>query len=70
MVGPITRDTIMRVDRLPPPGGSVEAQAVLIAAGGKGGNPAIAARRLAAEVTLVGAVGNDEAGAAVLAELR
>ena len=69
VVGPITRDIVMRVDELPPPSGSADAQELLVLAGGKGGNPAIAAVQLGAQVALVGAVGDDEAGDAALREL-
>lgn len=59
----------MRVDELPPPSGSAEARELLVLAGGKGANPAIAAARLGARVALVGAVGDDEAAEPVLREL-
>lgn len=41
-----------------------------MAAGGKGGNPAVTAARLGASVRLLGAVGADRAGELALAQLR
>jgi ribokinase len=68
--GSINIDRTIRVDELPRPGQTVSAGAVTLAAGGKSANQAVAAARLGATVRLVGAVGDDRDGAAVLAAIQ
>lgn len=70
VVGPITRDLTLAIDAVPPSGGSTAAGAIRVAAGGKGGNPAVGAARVGARVRLVGAVGDDAVADEVLAQLR
>ncbi len=53
----------MAVPRLPRPGETVSRGTLLVNRGGKGANQAVAARRLGAEVRLIGAVGSDRSGA-------
>jgi len=60
VVGSINVDLVARLERLPRPGETVSARAFGRYPGGKGANLAIAAARLGAEVTMVGAVGVDE----------
>jgi len=62
IVGSINKDVIMQVERHPKPGETLTAVAVSSAFGGKGANQAVAAARLGAEVTIVGAVGEDPTG--------
>jgi ribokinase len=62
IVGSINKDIIMQVERHPKPGETLTAVAVSSAFGGKGANQAVAAARLGAEVTIVGAVGEDSTG--------
>jgi ribokinase len=69
VVGPIVRDVAMLVDALPDAGGSAVARQAVVAAGGKGGNPASAAARIGVHVELVGCVGADAAGRDVVEEL-
>ena len=59
----------MRVAALPGPGQTVTGGTFSRHAGGKGGNQAVAAARLGARVTFVGAVGNDDHGRQALADL-
>ena len=59
MLGSINMDLIATVDWLPQAGETVGGQDFATAAGGKGANQALAARRGGAEVKLFGAVGND-----------
>jgi ribokinase len=55
-------DLLVRVGELPRPGETVTGEDLLRAAGGKGGNQAVALARLGAEVSMVGRVGHDAFG--------
>jgi ribokinase len=70
VVGSVNADLVVRVDRLPAPGETVTGGRFARHGGGKGANQAVAAARLGADVTLVGAVGDDDLGAEALAQLR
>ncbi len=59
VVGSINLDLVLQVERLPRPGETVSGTGFNRFAGGKGANQAVAAARLGADVTLVGAVGDD-----------
>jgi ribokinase len=69
VVGSINVDLTARLERLPRPGETVTAHQFLRSAGGKGANQAVAAARLGAKVTMVGAVGEDELADEALAGL-
>lgn len=58
--GSINMDLIATTPRLPKPGETVAGSAFSTAAGGKGANQALAARRAGSEVRMIGAVGRDE----------
>jgi ribokinase len=62
VVGSANVDFTVALARLPRPGETVTEGTLLIARGGKGANQAVAARRLGAEVRLVGCVGDDASG--------
>jgi ribokinase len=70
VVGSINKDIIMRVARRPEPGETVTALDTAAAFGGKGANQAVAAARLGAEVTMIGALGHDAAAQEQLAHLE
>jgi ribokinase len=70
VVGSINVDLVVTVDRLPAPGETVAGGRFARHGGGKGANQAVAAARAAARVRLVGAVGDDDFGAAAVAELE
>ena len=70
VVGSVNLDLVMRVPRLPVAGETVTDGTFSRHPGGKGGNQALAARRLGAAVSLVAAVGDDEAAEAALALLE
>lgn len=70
VVGPVTRDVTVWVSELPLAGGSAVAERLIVAAGGKGANPAVCAARLGAHVRIVGAVGADLASAEALTQLE
>jgi ribokinase len=74
VVGSLNRDTVVEVARLPGPGDTVLATGPSRAySGGKGANQAAAAAsflRVPGRVAMVGRVGADQAGRAMLAELH
>ncbi|WP_099865844.1 ribokinase [Pararhizobium haloflavum] len=57
--GSINMDLIATTPRLPKPGETLAGRSFTTAAGGKGANQALAARRAGAQVALCGAVGDD-----------
>jgi ribokinase len=59
VVGSINLDLVARCERLPRPGETLTDATFERVPGGKGANQALAAARLGADVTMVGAVGND-----------
>jgi ribokinase len=69
VVGSANVDYVVAAPRLPAPGETVTGGTLLINHGGKGANQAVAARRLGAEVKLIGCVGDDAAGAAIRTRL-
>ncbi|MDN5764199.1 MAG: ribokinase [Humibacillus sp.] len=70
VLGSLNVDVVTRVERLPEPGETVLGWSDGRFAGGKGGNQAMAARRAGADVTMVAAVGADDAGTAYRARLE
>ncbi|BDG62355.1 ribokinase [Caldinitratiruptor microaerophilus] len=70
VVGSLNLDLVARVPRRPLPGETVLGSALEQHPGGKGANQAVAAARLGARVAMVGAVGADGFGDALLASLR
>jgi ribokinase len=69
VVGSANVDFAVAVPRLPSPGETVSEGTLLVDRGGKGANQAVAARRLGAEVRLVGCVGADASGDEIRAAL-
>ncbi len=59
VVGSLNMDLIVRVENFPQPGETIRGHAFDMLPGGKGGNQAVALARLGADVTMVGAVGDD-----------
>ena len=62
VVGSLNMDLVARAPRLPNPGETLAGSAFTQVAGGKGGNQAVAAARLGAQVAMVGRVGADSNG--------
>jgi ribokinase len=60
--GSINLDLIGKVSRIPKPGETVPGTSFATAAGGKGANQALAARRAGASVKMIGAAGKDAMG--------
>ena len=69
VVGSVNVDLVVVASRLPGPGQTVTGGDVARHHGGKGGNQAVAAARLGADVAFVGAVGDDDFGVAARAAL-
>ena len=69
VVGSINVDLVVNAERLPLPGETVLGGHFAEHAGGKGANQAVAAARVGAQVTMIGAVGTDARGDAALAGL-
>ena len=62
VIGSFNMDLVVMADRLPGAGETVVGFDFFQGPGGKGSNQAIAARRLGAEVSFIGAVGTDQFG--------
>jgi ribokinase len=69
VVGSLNMDLVVRAPRLPNPGETLAGSAFAQVAGGKGGNQAVAAARLGAQVAMVGRVGADSNGEVLRAGL-
>ncbi|MFD6329584.1 ribokinase [Streptomyces niveus] len=65
VVGSLNADQLLEVPAFPAAGETVLASDVLITAGGKGGNQAVAAARAGAAVVMIGALGADAHGVLV-----
>ena len=70
VLGSVNLDIVAKVSRLPEPGETVTGAELSRFPGGKGGNQALAAKRLGADVSLVACVGNDAAADEALELLR
>jgi ribokinase len=71
VVGSLNRDYVCRVDRIPGPGETRLGSELTVWCGGKGGNQAVAAALVGGvAVAMVGAVGDDADGAALLEGMR
>ena len=70
VIGSINADLVVSADRLPRPGETVLGGRFSVHDGGKGANAAVAAARAGAQVTMIGAVGDDEHGHRGIAALQ
>lgn len=69
VVGSINMDLVIRTERMPREGETLCGQELVMVPGGKGANQAVGARRLGAEVNMVGRVGDDPFGQQLLDNL-
>jgi ribokinase len=69
VLGSLNVDLVTHVERHPRPGETVLGEGLERLAGGKGANQAVAAAAAGAEVVMVGAVGDDDAGRAYVERL-
>lgn len=70
VIGSVNMDLVFRVAQLPRPGETLTGQSLVQLPGGKGANQAVAAARLGAQVSMIGRVGDDELGTALLGHLK
>jgi len=70
VIGSINRDYTAQVKKLPEKGETVIASSYKISIGGKGANQAVAAKRLGAQVYMIGAVGDSDGGRDIVKELE
>lgn len=66
VVGSLNADLTIYTQRLPGPGETLHGEGFTVNSGGKSANQAVAAGRLGADVTLLGAVGDDSHGTMLL----
>ena len=69
VVGSINMDLVVTTERLPGPGETILGSDFQRFGGGKGANQALAAAKMGASVRLIGKVGTDEAGRALVGDL-
>lgn len=70
VIGSINVDLFIKTDKIPDVGETLLGNDFSILQGGKGANQAVAASRLGADVSFIGAVGNDENGTLALSNLN
>ncbi|GIV84725.1 MAG: ribokinase [Candidatus Roseilinea sp.] len=70
VVGSLNMDLIVRVPRFPMPGEAIHGDDLQTACGGKGANQAYAVARMGHPACMIGCVGSDTFGEAMLANLR
>jgi ribokinase len=68
VLGQVGRDLVLRIPALPDAGGATSARGRTEVLGGKGANQAVGLAQLGLPVALLGVVGDDAAGTAVLAQ--
>ncbi len=69
-LGGVNMDMSASTERMPAPGETVFGDSFRVSPGGKGANQAVAAARLGAEVRMIGRVGADDFGRALINNLR
>jgi ribokinase len=70
VIGSVNVDLVVRLPRLPRPGETSGGGVFAVHPGGKGGNQAVAAARLGADVSLIAALGDDDHGRDARADLE
>lgn len=70
VIGSLNADLVVRVSRFPAPGETISGEDLAIIPGGKGANQAVAAARQGAQVSMVGCVGDDSFGPALVQNLQ
>lgn len=70
VVGNINIDFVIEAERMPVPGETLAARSLKFVAGGKAANQAVTAARLGAQVTIIGRVGKDVFGPALIENME
>jgi ribokinase len=70
VLGSLNMDLVVRTEHIPRPGETVHGEGFMTIPGGKGANQAAAAARMGARVEMVGRVGQDAFGPALIENLR
>jgi ribokinase len=70
VIGSINTDLVLRAERFPSPGETIQAGEISTYPGGKGANQAVAAARQGARVGMIGRVGTDRHGDELIENLR
>lgn len=70
VIGSINMDLVIRTDKLPAMGETLNGKGFSTVPGGKGANQAVAAARLGCDVSMIGAVGDDIYGKQLLENLK
>lgn len=70
VIGSMNMDYVVNVNKLPKKEETISATSFTTSIGGKGANQAFAAKKLGAEVFMIGAVGNDEAGRRITERMK
>jgi ribokinase len=69
VIGSLNADLVVRAKRFPLPGETIQGENLVTIPGGKGANQAVAAARLGARVAMIGRVGADAFGSALIDNL-
>lgn len=70
VIGSLNIDFVINVDKMPLPGQTITGRDFSLVCGGKGANQAYAAAKLGGNVSMIGAVGNDEYGKMLINNLE
>ena len=70
VIGSLNIDFVINVDKMPLPGETITGRDFSLVCGGKGANQAYAAAKLGGNVSMIGAVGNDEYGKMLINNLE
>jgi ribokinase len=70
VLGAMNSDFLIKGERFPRPGETLQGDTFLAANGGKGANQAVAAARLGATTTLISCIGDDDRGKKMQNELK
>ncbi|MFZ5820362.1 MAG: ribokinase [Chloroflexota bacterium] len=70
VIGSLNADLVVRAPRFPAPGETISGEDLAVIPGGKGANQAVAAARQGAQVAMLGRVGSDSFGPALIRNLQ
>ncbi|MGG1516051.1 ribokinase [Paenibacillus oryzisoli] len=69
VIGSLNMDVVSEVDQFPKPGETIKSHGTTYGCGGKGANQALAAAKAGAQVSMIGAVGDDAFGSVLIDSL-